>query len=104
MEAAVAKQVGTITNLGTYNQKIQLQKPILDMIQSETQKTLDAHHKAIERLIKDMIEEAVQKQTEAIDERVKKEVERRVNAEVAARVTTEVKTKMNEIMKVVQSS
>lgn len=102
VEAAVAKQVGTITNAGGYNQKITLQKPILDMIQAETQKTIDVHKQTIERLIRDMMTQAVEAQNEMIDEKINREVERRVNAEVQARVTTAVKERMNKVMSAAQ--
>lgn len=102
VEAAVAKQVGTITNPGGYNQKITLQKPILDMIQAETQKTIDVHKQTIERLIRDMMTQAVEAQNEMIDEKINREVERRVNAEVQARVTTAVKERMNKVMSAAQ--
>lgn len=103
VEAAVAKQVATITNPGGYNpKKITLQKPILDMIQAETQKTIDVHKQTIERLIRDMMTQAVEAQNEMIDEKINREVERRVNAEVQARVTTAVKERMNKVMSAAQ--
>ena len=102
VEAAVAAQIGQIKNAGSYNQQITLQKPILDMVQAETQKTIDAHKAAIERLIRDMMTQAVEAQNELIDEKINREVERRVNAEIQARVTTAVKERMNKVMSAAQ--
>ncbi len=102
VEAAVAKQVGTVTNPGGYNQKITLQKPILEAIQGEALKTLDAHKKAIDKMIQEMADRTIQTQIKEIDQMVKREVERRVTAEISTRVTAEVKAKMNEVIKAAQ--
>lgn len=100
VEAAVREAVGYVDKPGTWQQKILLQKQILEAIQSETKKATDAYKALVWSMITESVNAAVKSHIDEIAGLVDSTVKRRIEAETADRINKAVRSRIDKMLDV----